>query len=147
MSRAFVREPESADPRCPGCGGLGDEVGPATLRAHLTPADADAVGGRAFYCAGPSCPTAYFTAWGASVPRERMTGTSFPKDPGGPICPCFGIAAADVVRDAREGRKERVRGLVERSRGPEARCAEKSPDGKPCVARVLQVFRESFGGP
>lgn len=144
MSRAFIKESEQADPRCPLCGALGEQVGPATLQVHL-PADARAaVGDKAFYCVNSECPTAYFNAWGVSVPRDRMTGSAYPKDPSAPLCCCFGLTASDVISDAREGRKDRVKDLVERSKGPEAKCVERCPDGQPCVPRVLRLFRENF---
>jgi hypothetical protein len=147
VSRAFIKESEQADPRCPGCGALGEQVGPTTLNAHL-PADACAtLGDKAFYCVNSECDAAYFTAWGASVSRDRMKGTAYPKDPAAPLCCCFGLTASDVISDAREGRKDRVKDLVERSKGPQARCAEKCPDGQPCVTRVLQLFRENFPQP
>lgn len=144
MSRAFVRDPEPGEPLCPGCGTPGDEVGPPTIEAQLPPEARSALGGKAFYCVNPGCRTAYFNSWGAQVPDDRLASTAYPKDPGGPICPCFGIKAADVLVDAREGRKDRVRDLVERSRGPDARCAERCPDGRPCLPRVLRLFREAF---
>ena len=147
MSRAFIKESEQADPRCPGCGALGEQVGASTLQAHL-PADACVtVGDKAFYCVNSECPVAYFNAWGVSVPRDRMKGTAFPKDPAAPICSCFGLTASDVVADAREGRKDRVKNLVERAKGPEAKCVETNPAGQPCVTRVLQLFRENFPQP
>jgi hypothetical protein len=147
MSRAFMKESEQADPRCPGCGALGEQVGVATLQAHL-PADACAtLGDKAFYCVNSECPTAYFNAWGVAVPRDRMTGPAYPKDPAAPLCCCFGLTASDVITDAREGRKDRVKDLVERAKGPEAKCSERCPDGQPCVTRVLQLFRENFTPP
>jgi len=78
------------------------------------------------------------------VPADRLASTAWPKDPEAPICPCFGITAAQVSEDARDGHKERVKELMERSKGPEARCAERCPDGRPCLPRVLRLFRESF---
>jgi hypothetical protein len=144
MSRAFVKDPEPGEPRCPGCGGLGDPVGPPTLEDHLTAASRAPLGGSAFYCAAPSCRTAYFNAWGVSVAADQLTGSAWPKDPEAPICPCFGLKAADVLADARAGRKERVKALVERSRSPEARCLKSSPDGVCCVPRVLRLFRETL---
>jgi hypothetical protein len=144
VSRAFIREAETPDPRCPGCGGSGEPVGFPALRGHLPPEEAAALGERAYYCVDPACRTAYFNGWGAAVPVERMTARAAPKDPEAPLCSCFGMRTEEVVADAREGRKDRVRDLVERSRGPEARCAERSPDGLPCVARVLRLFRETF---
>jgi len=144
MSRAFVRDPEPGEPRCPGCRGLGHPVGLPTLEA-LLPADSrSALGGSAFYCDDSACGTAYFTNLGATVPAARLTATSYPKDPAGPICPCTGLMAADVVADAREGRKDRVKELRERAEGPESRCAVTCPDGRSCVARVFRLFRETF---
>ena len=144
MSRAFLREPEPGDPVCPGCGAAGESVGLPTLAAQL-PADLRTpLGEAAFYCAGPACPTAYYNAWGAAVPAVRLSSPAYPKDPAGPVCPCFGITAADIVADAKAGRKERVRNLAERAQGPDARCTERCPDGRPCTPRVLRLFRESF---
>lgn len=147
MSRAFIKESEQAEPRCPGCGALGEQVGPTTLNAHL-PEDACAtLGDKAYYCVNSECSTAYFNAWGVSISRDRMTGPAYPKDPAAPLCPCFGITASDVVTDAREGRKDRVKELVEKSKGPEGKCRERCPDGQPCVPRILQLFRENFPQP
>ncbi len=143
MSRAFIREPEPAEPRCPGCKGPGEPVGLPTLEALLAPEDRAALGGAAFYCGDPACANAYFTAWGATVPAGRLRQTAHPKDPAGPICPCTGLTAADVVADAREGRKDRVRALRDR---PESECVRRAPDGKSCVARVFGLFRENFVG-
>jgi hypothetical protein len=144
MSRAFVKDPEPGEPRCPGCGTPGDPVGAAVLEAHLPPDARAKLGNGASYCAGADCPVAYFDAWGVSVPRTSMTGTAWPKDPDGPACPCTGLRAADVVADAREGRKDRVKALLEKSSGPDARCGTLCPDGRPCVARVFRLFREAF---
>jgi hypothetical protein len=144
MSRAFVRDPEPGEPRCPGCGALGDAVGLPTLEAHLPPAARATLGAAACYCASPECRNAYFNAWGAVVPVDQLTGPAWPKDPNAPICPCFGLRAEDVVADAREGRKDRIKDLRDRSEGSEARCAERCPDGRSCLPRVLRLFRETF---
>src|ERR1043166_3711160 len=144
MSRAFIRDPEPGEPPCPECGIPGDTVGPPTLEAQLSPEDRSSLGGTVFYCVNPQCRTAYFNGWGAAVPSSRLARPAYPKDPAGPICLCFGIMAADVEADARDGRKERVRDLVERSKGPDARCVERCPDGRPCIPRVLRLFRETF---
>ena len=81
------------------------------------------------------------------MPAERLTATAWPKDPGGPICSCSGITAADIKDDARQGDKKRVRDLMERSNDPNARCEERSPDGRPCIQQVLRLFRETFEAP
>jgi len=144
MSRAFIREPEPTEPRCPACGGIGDQVGSPTLKAHLPSEDCATLGEKSFYCVNSGCPTAYFNGWGVSISRDRMTATAYPKDPDGLLCPCFGLTVSEVVADGREGRKDRVRDLLGRSRSPEARCAEKCPDGLPCLPRVLGLFRQAF---
>jgi hypothetical protein len=146
MSRAFMKEPEAQDPLCPECGAACEPVSPPTLDAHVPPALRAPLTGAIYYCVNPSCRTAYFNAWGASVPADKVTGSAWPKDPDGPICPCFGMKAEDVVSDARDGRKDRVKELVDRSKGPEARCAQTAPDGVCCVPKVLRLFRESFAG-
>jgi len=147
VSRAFMKESEPGELRCPGCGGPGEEVGRPTLEAQLSPEELAALKGAAYYCADPACAVGYFGAWGAAVPREKLRSAAYPKFPEGPICPCFGMTAAEVVADARDGRKDRVRALLERARGPEARCAEKSPDGRCCETHVSRLFRESFQAP
>ena len=144
MSRAFIREQEQGEPRCPECKALGKSVGRPTLEAHLPPEKCPTWAESAFYCVNSGCPIAYFSDWGSSVPSDLLTRTAYPKDPAGPICPCFDITVDDVMKDAREGRKERVRELMERSQGPEARCTERSPEGLCCMPRVLRVFREAF---
>lgn len=146
MSRAFIRDPEPGDPRCPGCQGPGVSVGPKTLDALLAPEDRAALGGTAFWCDGAACGIAYFNAWGATVPTARVKSSVHPKDPAGPICPCTGLRPEDVIADAREGRKDRVRELKERAEGPESLCSVRCPDGRTCVARVFRLFRETFVG-
>jgi hypothetical protein len=141
MSRAFVREPEPGEPSCPGCGGRGEPVGPRTLDALLSPEDRARLGATAFYCDRPACTTGYFNAWAATVPLARLKSAAYPKDPAAPICPCTGLRAEEVLADAREGRKDRVRALKDR---PESECALRCPDGRSCVARVFGLFRETY---
>jgi hypothetical protein len=144
MSRAFMKEGDEPEPRCPSCGTLGETVGAVTLEQHVTPEDHEAIGDRALYCPNPACTTAYFNAWAAVVPHDRIKGGTYPKDRQGPICPCTGLRAADVVSDARAGRKDRIKDLRDRSEGPESRCILLCPDGKSCVTRVMRLFRETF---
>ena len=144
MSRAFIKEPDVPDPTCPECGAAGEAVGPTTMKAHLPPEDCTLLGDAAFYCSGDSCMTAYFTAWGSKVPAARMTGSAWPKDPDAPICNCFGMTAGEVIQDALDGQRDRVRDLMRRSEGPEARCRICAPDGVSCMKRVLRLFRENY---
>jgi hypothetical protein len=139
-----MKEGEAPEPRCPSCDTLGDAVGPPTLVAQV-PADLrGALGDRAYYCVNSACRTAYFNGWGTVVPAERIARPAFPKDPDGPLCPCFGVSPSQILSEAREGRKEGIRSLKARAEGPEARCAECSPDGRSCLPRALRLFREAF---
>jgi hypothetical protein len=119
-------------------------VGPPTLEAQLLPDIRSRLKGAAYYCINPSCRTAYFTGWGAGVPATDLASPAYPKDENAPICPCFGLRAEEVVADALNGQRDRVRSLVERAKGPEAKCLSRCPDGRPCVARVLRLYRERF---
>lgn len=140
-----MKEGEAPEPRCPSCGTLGEPVGVVTLEQHVSAEDHEAIGDRALYCPNPACSTAYFNAWGVAVPQDRVKGRIYPKDRQGPICACTGLRAAEVVADARAGRKDRVKEIRERAEAPDARCILLCPDGKSCVPRVMRLFRESFG--
>lgn len=142
MSRAFMKEADAAEPGCPACGAAGDPVGERTLEAFLTPELRAELGAKTLYCPAASCPVVYFNGWGATVKRDRVKA----KDPEGPICPCFGVRAGDVVADAQAGRKDRLKAWRGQAEGPEARCAERCPDGRPCAPRVLRLFREHLAG-
>jgi len=144
MSRAFMKEGDAPEPRCPTCQTPGESVGPSTLEAQLSPQDRKALGDRAYYCASPSCPTAYFSAWDAVVPLDRLKTRSWPKDPSAVLCSCFGLKAEDIVSDALSGKKARVQEIREEADAPDARCPRLSPDGRSCVAHVMRLFRENF---
>src|SRR5690242_18281917 len=108
MNKAFVREPDEPDPRCPACGVLGVATPRPVVAAHL-PLDATAtLSENGFYCANPRCDVAYYDASGASVDRKFLRGGTFPKDVNAPVCPCTGLSAEQVERDARAGQRDRV---------------------------------------
>jgi hypothetical protein len=146
MSRAFVKEAESPEPRCPerqGCGGLGVTVGPATLAAQLSAEAAATLIGETFYCPNPACGVAYFAAGGGSVLRGEQRARSWPKDAAAPVCPCFGILEHEIAAWARAREKPdmpALRALLARIEGPEAQCGTRAPDGRPCATQVRRVF-------
>lgn len=144
MSRAFMKESEPEEPRCPSCSSLGEAVGATTIEVHVAAADRAALGDRAYYCSNPSCRLAYFNGWGTSILADQILSPAWPKDPKAPICPCFGVRADDIEADARAGRKERVKHLLEQSKGPDARCAQRAPDGQCCMPKVYRLFKETF---
>jgi hypothetical protein len=73
---------------------------------------------------------------------DRLRSPASPKVGGAPICPCLRLTEDDVGADARAGRKERIREVRER---PEEACVGRTIDGRPCLPRVLRLYRESMG--
>lgn len=147
MNKAFVREGDAPPPRCPervGCGQPGLPVPPETIAAQLPAAEAARFTSDAYYCPNPACGVGYYDAWGGHVPVTALARVTAPKDPGGAICACLGILAADVVAEAKAGGKELVVRIIAHARGAEARCLTASPAGRSCereVRRVHQVGR------
>src|SRR5262245_49872194 len=136
MSRAFTKEPEVPEPRCPeppGCGGPGSAVGRATAEARVRQPSALArLADSIAYCPNAKCPVVDFDGWGATVLAEEVHGLAYPKDPDGLLCPCFGVAPEEVIAAAREGAPERVRAIVARASSPEARCSSLMASGGSC---------------
>ena len=149
MSKAFTRDPDPQEPRCPlpaGCGSTGMPVGRKTLLAQLPESLARAFSESAYYCANPRCKVAYFDAWGTLAPASALRRTSYPKDPEAPLCSCFGITAEQIRDEAKAGRKDLVRDLVARSASAEARCETEAPCGISCVVEARRVFLRHFAG-
>lgn len=144
MNKAFVREPDEPDPRCPGCGLLGEPVTRATLDANLPPQAARVLSDTACFCANPRCVIAYFDAAGQSQEIGLLRQRVYPKDPAGPICPCTQTSAAQIEADARSGDRTRIRQLLALGQSPDAACARLNPAGRPCAAELQQHFLKHF---
>jgi hypothetical protein len=148
MSRAFVKESETPEPRCPtpqGCGTLGVAVSAATLAANLTQGPIPSFHGEVFYCSNPDCEVAYFDAYGSRAMRDQLRVATWPKDPDGPVCACFGVKA-DAIEDwAASGDKSELKALLARIERGEGRCATLAPDGKCCATEVRRVFLRALG--
>lgn len=150
MNKAFVKEPEQGDPRCPaprGCGGPGVAVGRRTLDAQLARDVAATLGDGAYYCANPACDVAYFDAVEKTVTVDALRVVPYPKDPAGPICPCLGIGEAEIRAEATAGCRDRVREILAAADGPTARCLTASPTGRSCATEVRRLFMKFFDGP
>lgn len=147
MSRAFIKEPEPEDPRCPlpaGCGGMGVPVSRKTLLAQLPEDVAREFAESAYYCRSPSCPVGYFDAWGSQAPASMLLRQSYPKSPAAPLCSCFGITVDAIREEAEAGRKELLRELMARAESSEARCETEAPCGKSCLDEARKVFLKHF---
>lgn len=141
MNKAFIREPDDNGQRqCPRCGSLGVAVGAATVRALVRPEAAATLAETAFFCPFARCEVAYFDVFERTLACDALLRPVYPKDPQAPLCPCFGLTCDDVEADLREGAPRRVRELLAKSKGPEARCAELSPTGQCCLPEVQRYY-------
>ena len=147
MSRAFVKEGEVPDPTCPrqgGCGGTGDAVTKQTLRAYLADDALERLPNGGYYCADPDCPVAYFDGWGGVVRVDELVRPAWPKSASAPICACLGLTEDDVIADAEEGRRDRVRDIVYRAEDGGGECLTKAADGRSCETAVRKLFQAHF---
>jgi Zinc binding domain len=140
MNKAFVKEQDSTEGRCPRCGSPGTVVFQETLRAHLAPDALQHLTESAFFCAQPRCSVVYFDLFDRVVEEAAVKTPVYPKNPAAPLCACFGLAREDVEEDIREGTVTRTRACVEKAKSPEARCAVVSPSGQSCVAEVQRYY-------
>ena len=147
MNKAFVKDPEPAEPRCPapdGCEGIGTPVTRTTLLAHLPEDTARSFAESSFHCGNPNCEVVYFDAWGTTALKPALRSLAYPKNPTAPVCPCFGISAREIREDAEAGRKDRVRDLLAKAESPDARCETASPSGASCVLEIRRLFLKYF---
>ena len=143
MSRAFMKEPETTGPSCPappGCGGEGVPVSRVTLEARLRPGAAARFAGAAFFCPDPACEVAYFDAGRECALRSEMVEPAWPKQPGAPLCACFGVAREVFEDFGRRGDKAAMRAFLERTASPEARCETRAADGRCCATEARRAF-------
>ncbi|MBX9792356.1 MAG: hypothetical protein K2Y37_25935 [Pirellulales bacterium] len=141
MNKAFVREPDDNGQRqCPRCGSLGEAVGPGTVAAHLPGGAESGLADAAFFCPYATCEVAYFDLFERVLTTDRLSRAVWPKDPGAPICACFGFTRDEIEADVREGSVRRTRELVDRAKSPAAHCATASASGRSCVADVQRYY-------
>ncbi len=146
MNKAFVREPDATDVRCPRCGSAGTTALRAAFEANVPPQARRALAATTYFCATPSCPVAYFDAFEATVLSDDLNHPVYPKDPRAPLCACFGLTIDDVEADVADGTPTRIRDLLAKSKSPEARCEELSPTGRSCIPDVQRCYFKLRGG-
>jgi hypothetical protein len=141
MNKAFVREPED-DGRgyCPRCRSLGIAVDSGPLGSHIRPEFRAKLRDDAWFCNFPRCEVAYFNQFDAVVTIEELNAPVYPKDPDAPICACFGFTYDEVMADVRDGTPERIRGLLAKSKSPEANCRTLAADGRCCMTAVQALY-------
>lgn len=146
MNKAFLREPEDSGERhCPRCGSLGLAVGDVTLGAHLAPAAQGKVSSPAYFCPYHLCEVAYFDLYERVATCDDLLFTVYPKDPDAPLCGCFGLTAADIEADVREGVVTRTRAVIEQAKTSAAQCPLKAASGRSCIGDVQRYFLKCRG--
>jgi hypothetical protein len=86
------------------------------------------------------CLVAYYDIAGRTTGRDQMTRTAYPKDPGAPICSCFGITPEQIELEARAHRTALLSDLIAKAESPEADCVRQAPDGCCCIALVQRHY-------
>jgi hypothetical protein len=147
MNKAFVKEQDSTEGRCPKCGSPGIPVFQETLCAHLSSEALDNLTDSAFFCAQPRCSVVYFDLFDRVVDEGAVKTPVYPKNPEAPLCACFGLTCEDVDEDIREGVVARTRACVERAKSANARCVIASPSGQSCVAEVQRYYMKRRSEP
>jgi hypothetical protein len=140
MNKAFVREPDDAEPLCPRCGGVGEVVATATLDVHVPAEVRTKLGASAYFCPTPSCAVAYFDAFEQAVAVDQLRQPLYPKDPAAPLCPCFGLTTEDVEHDLDDGVPRRIRELLAQSKTSAAHCLTASATGRCCIPEVQKYY-------
>src|SRR3954462_6026744 len=127
MNKAFVREPDSTDVRCPRCGTIGESALRAAFDTHVPVEARRPLAASVYFCPTPTCPVAYFDAFEATIPADALVHPVYLKDATAPLCACFGLTIDDVEADIADGTPHRIRALLAKSKTDAARCEELSP--------------------
>ena len=146
MNKAFVREPDQNIDYCPRCGSPGQPVGSETVEFYLPRGKQRRVADPANFCPSPRCEVVYFDAFERVILKSDLEKSVYPKDPDAPICACFGLTRRDIEQDISEGTPTRVKAILEKSKTPEARCAQMSVNGQCCVPLVQKYYMQCLNG-
>jgi hypothetical protein len=140
MNKAFVREPDQVDSRCPRCDSAGHRVGPQTLAAWVPEEARKILAESAYFCPDGQCGVVYYDDFGGVVNRSFIPGPIPIKDIEAPLCACFGLTREEIEQDIDEGGVARTRAAVLRAQSSEARCVTLAPNGRSCVPDVQGYY-------
>lgn len=140
MNKAFVRDSDNDEIRCPLCGAAGRSVPESALVAYLPDHVRQRLGQAVYFCDTPICEAVYFDAVEDYARVSELLQPCYPKDPDAPLCTCFGLTRDDIEQDLAEGTPSRVREIVAKAKTDEAQCSLKAASGRPCVGEVQKYY-------
>jgi hypothetical protein len=140
MNKAFVRDPDETDIRCPLCEAAGQSVPETALSVYLPAEVRQRLGSTVYFCETPTCEAVYFDVVEDYVKVSELLQPCYPKDPDAPLCACFGLRRADIEQDLAEGAPRRVREIVAKAKTEAAKCSQLAASGRSCVAEVQKHY-------
>ncbi|MEX0726694.1 MAG: hypothetical protein WD065_10520 [Planctomycetaceae bacterium] len=140
MNKAFTKEPDAVEARCPRCGTVGQGVGQVTLQAHVSPGALANIAESAWFCPTPRCTVAYYDQFERIVETSALLHPVYPKDPAAPMCACFGLTESDIDADIEEGTVTRTKAAVEQAKSDATQCTTKAANGQSCLAMVQGYY-------
>ena len=140
MNKAFVRDSDDTEIRCPLCGAAGVSVPEAALARYVDPEIRQRLGNTVYFCDTPTCEAVYFDAVEDFIKAGELLQLVYPKDPDAPMCACFGLTRDDIEQDLAEGQPRRVREVVEKSKTDAAQCGHFAASGRTCVGEVQKYY-------
>ncbi len=140
MNKAFLREPEQTDARCPGCQSVGQAVGPQTLNAQLSLATRQTLAESGYFCPNDRCDVVYYDDFAGAISRPAFPQPIPLKDADAPLCACFGVMRSDIEADVEAGGVTRTRAAVLKAQSDEARCATQAPNGRTCAPELQRYY-------
>jgi hypothetical protein len=133
---------------CPTCGREGHRVSEATTAAILASEDArERTRTNPRYCETPSCNVLYYGEDGGFASKDEAVTRVGIKETAEPIpvCYCFGITRAHLVRELRAGSSALLDPIVSEVRAGRCACETKNPSGKCCLAEMRGLIVQSRG--
>lgn len=139
---------ETSATGCPECGATGSRVEPITLKALLNPRGlrkGPVIAPR--FCATADCPVVYYETVDATTYSEkeltvRVHG-KHPADGDVPVCYCFDVTPARMLREIVQTGKTTAREQVAQEvKAGRCACEVKNPKGACCLGDLVRVERE-----
>lgn len=141
-----VAEMEKDATLCPESRSLGLKVGLVTVKALLRSAALQRLDGSAYrFCSDADCEVVYFDRAADSVFRKHdlrtRVGIKETEDPV-PICYCFDVTLADVLREIQTLGTTAVPAMIAAQvRAGHCACEVRNPQGTCCLGRVSKAVK------